>query len=52
MALSDYLLKKPVIDTNRLSIRPMCAADVSALREWMPDKSRPGKNRQESGTTF
>ena len=39
MALSDYLLKKPVIDTNRLSIRPMCAADVSALREWMPDKS-------------
>ena len=39
MALSDYLLKKPVIDTNRLSIRPMCTADVSALREWMPDKS-------------
>ena len=39
MALSDYLQKKPVIDTNRLRIRPMCAADVSALREWMPDKS-------------
>ena len=39
MALSDYLQKKPVIDTNRLRIRPMCAADVSALREWMPDKT-------------
>lgn len=39
MALADYLLKKPVIDTSRLRIRPMCASDVPALMEWMPDKS-------------
>ena len=39
MALADYMDEKPVIDTNRLRLRPMCAADVPALREWMPDKS-------------
>ena len=39
MALSDYLQKKPVIDTSRLCLRPPCAADVPAWREWMPDKS-------------
>lgn len=39
MALADYIYEKPVINTNRLRLRPMCAADVPALKEWMPDKS-------------
>lgn len=39
MALADYIYEKPVIDTNRLRIRPMCIDDVPALKEWMPDKS-------------
>ena len=39
MALADYVEKKPVINTARLCIRPMCADDVPALKEWTPDKS-------------
>ena len=39
MALADYLESKPVIDTPRLRIRPLCADDVPALRAWTPDKS-------------
>lgn len=39
MALADYISSKPVIDTERLSIRPMCVKDVPALREWLPDSS-------------
>ena len=39
MALADYIFHKPTIETDRLVIRPMTAADVPALREWMPDKS-------------
>lgn len=39
MALADYIDRKPVIKTDRLILRPMTAADVPALREWMPDKS-------------
>ena len=30
---------RPVIDTARLRIRPMCPDDIPALREWMPDPS-------------
>ena len=37
MALADYIYQKPVIETGRLRIRPMNAADVPALTEWMPD---------------
>ena len=37
MALADYINTKPVIETPRLLLRPMCAADVPDLREWMPD---------------
>ena len=39
MALADYAASKPVIDTVRLRIRPMCAEDVPALKEWLPDPS-------------
>ena len=39
MALADYIYQKPVIETERLRIRPMSAADVPALTEWMPDPS-------------
>lgn len=39
MALSDYIAVKPVIDTKRLRLRPMCARDVPALKKWLPDPS-------------
>ena len=39
MALADYIISKPVIDTGRLILRPMCAGDVPALKEWLPDPS-------------
>ena len=39
MALADYTVSKPVIDTPRLKLRPMRASDVPALREWTPDPS-------------
>lgn len=37
MALKDYISSKPVINTERLIIRPMRAEDISALKEWMAD---------------
>lgn len=39
MVLADYIYQKPVTETERLIIRPMSAADVPALTEWMPDPS-------------
>ena len=39
MALADYINNKPTIETDRLILRPMIAADAPALKEWMPDKS-------------
>ena len=39
MALADYINNKPVIETNRLILRPMIVSDISALKKWMPDKS-------------
>jgi ribosomal-protein-alanine N-acetyltransferase len=39
MALADYIYNKPVIETERLILRPMTLSDVPALNEWMPDKS-------------
>ena len=38
MALADYIYRKPVIRTERLTLRAMCAEDVPALKEWMADK--------------
>ena len=39
MALADYINNKPVIETERLVIRPMSVLDVPSLKKWMPDKS-------------
>ena len=39
MSLADYVYSKPTITTDRLLVRPMTAADVPALKEWMPEKS-------------
>lgn len=39
MALADYIIVKPVIDTERLRIRPMRIGDVLTLKEWLPDPS-------------
>lgn len=39
MALADYIKNKPVIETDRLIIRPMSVSDLPALKKWMPDRS-------------
>lgn len=39
MALADFIYQKPIIETDRLILRPMVSSDVPALKEWMPDKS-------------
>ena len=35
MALKDYIYNKPVIETDRLILRPLASSDISALKEWM-----------------
>ena len=59
MALTDYIDRKPVIDTTRLRLRPMRPEDVPALEEWMPDKSiyaywgkGPGKTDKNPALLF
>lgn len=37
--LTEYINNKPVIETNRLIIRPMTVLDVPSLKNWMPDRS-------------
>ena len=37
--LEDYINNKPVIETDRLIIRPMEVSDVPALKKWMSDRS-------------
>ena len=39
MALADFIETKPIIHTERLILRMMCADDIPALKEWMSDKS-------------
>lgn len=39
MALADYINNKPIIETDRLILRPIIVSDVSALKKWMSDKS-------------
>ena len=39
MALADYRLNKPTIETERLRLRPMTIADADDLRSWLPDRS-------------
>lgn len=59
MALADYAENKPVIPTERLTIRKMCVEDVPALTEWMPDRDiypywgkGPGKTDKEPRLLF
>ncbi len=39
MALADFLENKPVLKTERLTLRPLLPSDVPALKEWMTDKT-------------
>ncbi len=34
MSLKDYIENKPVLETERLTLRTLCRDDVPALREW------------------
>ena len=59
MALADYVYKKPVIETERLRLRPMRAEDIPSLREWMPDRAMytywgkgPGKTDKDPALLF
>ena len=59
LALADYVRVKPVIDTERLCLRPLVEGDVEALREWMPDASiyafwgkGPGKTDRDPSLLF
>lgn len=39
MSLADYITNKPIIETERLTVRPLQPTDIPVLKEWMPDKS-------------
>lgn len=39
MSLNDYIFQKPIIQTERLILRPLVESDEVALREWLADKS-------------
>lgn len=59
MALADYIEHKPIIETERLTLRPMRAEDVPSLAEWMPDPSlytywgkKPGKADKDPALLF
>ena len=51
MKLQDYVQNKPILETDRLLLRPLQYDDVADLKEWLGDKSlyqywgkRPGKS--------
>lgn len=59
MALADYLVDKPVIETPRLRLRPLRPADIPALEEWTADPSvytywgkGPGKTDKHPALLF
>ena len=59
MALEDYIYKKPVIETVRLTLRKLTRSDVPALEKWMPDNSiytywgkGPGKTDKNPSLLF
>lgn len=37
--LNDYIENKPVLSTERLTLRTLIPADAESLAEWIPDKS-------------
>lgn len=50
MKLQDYIQNKPILETDRLLLRPLQYGDAADLKEWLGDKSlyqywgkRPGK---------
>lgn len=38
MALADYIEDKPVLRTERLTLRQLLPSDIPALKEWILDK--------------
>lgn len=51
MKLQDYVYNKPILETDRLLLRPLQYGDAADLKEWLGDKSlyqywgkRPGKS--------
>lgn len=51
MRLQDYIYEKPVLETERLTLRTMTSADTADLKEWLSDNSlyqywgkHPGKS--------
>lgn len=59
MALADYIVDKPVIETARLRLRPLRPGDVPALAEWTADKALyaywgkgPGKTDKNPALLF
>lgn len=51
MSLKDYLIKKPVLETERLILRELRPEDTDDLREWLSDPGlylywgkRPGRH--------
>ena len=39
MSLQDYIEKKPVLQSERLVLRPLVKEDTADLKEWLGDKS-------------
>lgn len=59
MSLADYIEAKPVLETDRLTLRTLTAEDVPALRRWMADPSiyrywgsNAGKNDKDPSLLF
>lgn len=51
MKLQDYIQNKPILETDRLLLRPLQYDDAADLKEWLGDNSlyqywgkRPGKS--------
>ena len=51
MKLQDYVFNNPILETDRLLLRPLQYYDVADLKEWLDDKllyqywgKRPGKS--------
>ena len=52
MKLQDFVQDKPVLETERLILRPLRKEDVSDLKEWLGDSSiyQYWGNAQEKAT--
>lgn len=59
MKLQDYVQHKPILETDRLLLRPLRHDDVADLKEWLSDHSlyqywgkRPGKSDRNPELLF